>query len=280
MVGIQLNSDELNALAGLPSLHVHLYVLAIRQKMDFKSGIVGAKKGCYISWQYLHEAVWINPEAGITYKQPTKNQLRRAVKKLEKKGLLTVLSDEKHLVFKCLLAITDNSAQNQADRKTTPRPTEKQHPQNPLKSSLELVDNLPGRHTLNAQADIHPYAVKDIKKKDNTIVLSKKESARRKQLPPNFEVTEHHMQLAFKNQWPNPHDEIQAFKDYHEGRGNVMLDWDKAFYTWLRNAKKFNKQGAANAVNAGSSAVRTISSSAANLLRVLQHTYKPTQSAG
>ena len=33
--------------------------------------------------------------------------------------------------------------------------------------------------------------------------------------------------------------EIEAFRDYHHSRGNSMNDWNRAFYTWMRNAKKF-----------------------------------------
>lgn len=61
------------------------------------------------------------------------------------------------------------------------------------------------------------------------------------QIPDDFVVTEHHEELAMQNDWPSPHDEISAFRDYHMARGTVFKDWDRAFYTWLRNAKKFAK---------------------------------------
>jgi hypothetical protein len=33
--------------------------------------------------------------------------------------------------------------------------------------------------------------------------------------------------------------EVENFKDYHRAKGNLMADWDAAFRTWMRNAKKF-----------------------------------------
>ena len=33
--------------------------------------------------------------------------------------------------------------------------------------------------------------------------------------------------------------EAEAFRDFHEAKGSTMLVWDKAFFTWLRNATRF-----------------------------------------
>ena len=34
--------------------------------------------------------------------------------------------------------------------------------------------------------------------------------------------------------------EADQFKDYHIGHGNTMLDWRRAWQTWVRNHFKFN----------------------------------------
>ena len=34
-------------------------------------------------------------------------------------------------------------------------------------------------------------------------------------------------------------DEVEAFRNYHLAKGSVMKDWDAAFRTWLRNAKRW-----------------------------------------
>ncbi len=35
--------------------------------------------------------------------------------------------------------------------------------------------------------------------------------------------------------------ETEQFRDYHTAKGSVMKDWDAAFRTWLRNAKKWQR---------------------------------------
>jgi len=78
---------------------------------------------------------------------------------------------------------------------------------------------------------------KELKEKIVTKEISKKFS---RQLPEDFCVQSHHRQKATENDWPDPDGELDAFRDHHIANGNRMLDWDRAFYTWLRRAKKFN----------------------------------------
>ncbi len=33
-------------------------------------------------------------------------------------------------------------------------------------------------------------------------------------------------------------DQLEAFRDYHQSKGNRFLNWDQAFQTWMRNAKR------------------------------------------
>ena len=35
------------------------------------------------------------------------------------------------------------------------------------------------------------------------------------------------------------HAEVPKFIDHHAAKGSRMVDWDRAFYTWLRNAKSW-----------------------------------------
>jgi hypothetical protein len=37
--------------------------------------------------------------------------------------------------------------------------------------------------------------------------------------------------------------EVDAFRDHHSAKGTLMLDWNAAFRTWLRNAVKFARGG-------------------------------------
>ncbi len=106
-------ADELNALEGLPYIQQVLYFRGIRPYMDCKTGIVGIKRR--ISYQSLREALYVEPIAGIqNIGSPSHDQVRRAVKQLIRKGLLEVQPARKQLIFKCVLALRDNSVQNKA----------------------------------------------------------------------------------------------------------------------------------------------------------------------
>lgn len=61
--------------------------------------------------------------------------------------------------------------------------------------------------------------------------------------PSGFQPSETIIALARERQWPSPDSELEAFRDYHTARGSRMLNWDAAFRTWLRNAKRMNGDG-------------------------------------
>ncbi len=60
-------------------------------------------------------------------------------------------------------------------------------------------------------------------------------------LPVNFCVTEKHREYARQNNLPSPDEEFEKFKNHHVGKGTKWIDWDLAFYNWLRNAKDFKR---------------------------------------
>lgn len=64
---------------------------------------------------------------------------------------------------------------------------------------------------------------------------------RKRRIPEDFKVSPDMMEWAAANKLPDPNGQLEAFKDYHRARGDAMLDWQAAFRTWLRNAKKWNK---------------------------------------
>ena len=61
---------------------------------------------------------------------------------------------------------------------------------------------------------------------------------RKRQLSKNWQPTEKHAAKA-KELGLNLNETANDFRDYHHSKGSLMLDWDLAFNTWLRNAKKF-----------------------------------------
>lgn len=103
----------------MPHSVICLYVMAIRPRMDFRTGKVGVKVG--ISWQALTEWLYVEPHQGIKSGSPGKEQVRRAAATLERAGLLRIASNNcnKQLIFHCILANTDNNVQNKADTKPT-----------------------------------------------------------------------------------------------------------------------------------------------------------------
>lgn len=114
---ISLNDYELGALAGLPHAVICLYVMAIRPRMNYATGMVGIKP--FISWQALTEWLYIEPAPGVRGTQPSRWMVMRAAWQLSKAGLLRIASNvgNRQLIFECLLADTDKSAQNKAATK-------------------------------------------------------------------------------------------------------------------------------------------------------------------
>ena len=57
-------------------------------------------------------------------------------------------------------------------------------------------------------------------------------------IPDDWKPTEEHRQLANRER-ANLEREVEQFRDHAAATGRVLLDWDAAFRTWLRNATKF-----------------------------------------
>lgn len=119
-MAISLNDNELEALAGLPHSVICLYVMAIRPRMDFSTGLVGVRPR--ISWQALTEWLYIEPHQGIKSGSPGKSAVRRAAEALERAGLIKIGSQGKQLLFKCLLANRGKLTPNKPDTNPTHQP--------------------------------------------------------------------------------------------------------------------------------------------------------------
>lgn len=108
-----INSEELSAMRGLPHSPQLAYLLGLRPFMDRKTFMVGIKRR--ISYQSLSEALYVEPHQGIQSGSPSREQLRRVIKGLERAGLVRVQSSDRHLILKCVLADARYSVQNKAD---------------------------------------------------------------------------------------------------------------------------------------------------------------------
>lgn len=115
-MAILLNDAELMAMRGIPHAAMCLYI-AIRQCMDMATGMVGLKS--MVSWQAFRESLYVEPSQGRTDSgSPHESTLRRLAAQLESAGLLKNCTNigNRQLIFKCLLACHDKSAQNKLDR--------------------------------------------------------------------------------------------------------------------------------------------------------------------
>ena len=93
---IIITHQELSALSGLPHLQQLLYFRGIRPYVDYQTGLVGIKRG--VSYQSFSEALYIEPHQGIKGGSPSRDQLRRALRGLERAGLLEIRSFEQKLI--------------------------------------------------------------------------------------------------------------------------------------------------------------------------------------
>lgn len=106
----RINQQERDALYGLSHMVRLTYIEGIRPYMDYATGKVGIKRG--ISYQSLREELYVETQRGRTGGSPSRQQMRRAVKALERAGLVSIQSVEKRLILQCELATWDFSAQN------------------------------------------------------------------------------------------------------------------------------------------------------------------------
>ena len=116
MTAYRINDAELQALAGEAADVVQLYLVALRPRMDFKTGVIGRR--VRISYQALREWTerWGRP--GVRYHAHDKSKLQRLLARLEHIGLLRRVTTNCDLVFACPLADADHCVQKKADTKS------------------------------------------------------------------------------------------------------------------------------------------------------------------
>jgi uncharacterized protein YdaU (DUF1376 family) len=67
-------------------------------------------------------------------------------------------------------------------------------------------------------------------------------------LPSDFALTEERQGYALQRGIADPADAFGAFSDHHTARGSVFKDWDAAWRTWCRNARRFSGGGSGSSV--------------------------------
>ncbi len=250
-MALVLSDEELDRLMEEHEYYYKLYVHCLRRHMDYSTGIVGGIKRriCYKS---LMEDMYVAPRRGVSTNETglrTRSDFQRALKHLQRIGLIEQINNSKNrewLIFKLPLAHVGDSRPKQtryisdtdADTEADTAYIKQDAVMTGLKKDFELQADTKADTLLKTKPI--PLCISD---KSKEIQILKEQSIctkkTRKQIPENFTVTDQHVHLARENQWPHPDSEIAAFRDYHMARGTTMLDWDRAFYTWLRNAVKF-----------------------------------------
>jgi hypothetical protein len=78
----------------------------------------------------------------------------------------------------------------------------------------------------------------------------KKKPPKRIRLTDEFSLTDNLREYALKNNIASNKVSklFEAFKDHHIGAGKLMVDWDRAWYTWVRNAPEFSKWAMAQSI--------------------------------
>ncbi len=148
MSAIKLTQEELQALTGLPSLALRVYILGIRPYMDYRTGLVGVQRR--ISWQSLREACHVEPHQGLTDTgTPSKSAVRRSVDWLNRSGLTVECTQGKRLIFHCPMAHTDSSGRE----KPGTNPTQTRHSE---PGTAPDTSRLPRDGHSRAQPDRHP----------------------------------------------------------------------------------------------------------------------------
>jgi hypothetical protein len=74
------------------------------------------------------------------------------------------------------------------------------------------------------------------------LYLGKESKAKRSGQLPEAWAPADGVRESFADKYPGLdfHDEVEGFRNHHLAKGSVMRDWDAAFRTWLRNAKRWN----------------------------------------
>lgn len=159
------NDHEEDALQGLPIGVQLLYLRGLRRYMDAKTGLVGVRRG--VSLGQLSETLYEEPCAGVGMGgRPSKDQVRRMIRRLIKAGLLVSKTSDRRLIFFLPLAFVDKSVKNQvATRPPQGRHTQAATYNNKDNNSLdEQAATRPphGRHTQAAtpqQSTVNNYSV-------------------------------------------------------------------------------------------------------------------------
>ena len=230
-MAIKINDQEIAALRGLPPRQIVLYLLGIRPFMDFATGMVGSKRG--VSYQSFAEMIYVDPGPGIKGGSFSKDQIKRGLEALEKKGLISRHSRYKKLIICCTLATWDSCGQKKAALKPPPEAASLALPRKKVKSNSYSKDAAKTATTKMGKAATPPES-------GNSITLSLGVSTICDHFQPSTAVIE----KAKRHECPTATcpDELVKFISFHQSKGTRRCDWNAEFLGWLLKAKQYHQE--------------------------------------
>lgn len=178
----KISPAEKRILHGLRPFLVKLYLLVLREYMDYGTGIVGLKRR--LSIVAIQEEMYVERHMGLSREEsgkPHRNKVRRALDQLITVGLIEPISKEKPLVFRCVFAERDQSVQKQVGHKVGHQVGHSPIPENPIPIESPDDFSLQVGHQAGHQVGTPP--VKDIFIKKEKINKKEKREAAPLELP-------------------------------------------------------------------------------------------------
>ncbi|CAB4139738.1 Helix-turn-helix domain containing protein [uncultured Caudovirales phage] len=122
----------------------------------------------------------------------------------------------------------------------SPTPLTDDHPTPDTRSPTPLTDDHPNHNTNHKEPSKEPSLAK---LPFDAPVIEKPPKAKKPramQMPQGWKPHDAHRAKCASHDL-NPEDLAEKFENYHASKGNLFVDWDKAFFTWIGNAKEFNQ---------------------------------------
>lgn len=170
---ISFNEHEDDALHGLRWQSQVIYIRGMRRFMDYQTGIVGGRKR-RISYQMLMEISEQHPVQGSNVNRGTlsRSALRSSIGELQRAGLVQPIdNNSKYLIFRLMLADSDQSVQNKNDHRTTKeQPCKSDHDEPSNHNGFDGMNDHRTTNPLPPKNDIHP--ISDIRYKTTNVVMS------------------------------------------------------------------------------------------------------------
>lgn len=212
---------------GLPFIQRVLYCEGLRPYMDYSTGIIGIKRG--ISYQSLSETLYIEPHRGYRTGSPSKSQIRRALRGLEKVGLISAMQNPDKLIFKCLLADQDNFDQKKVITKPSPQV---------VSPDAQKNTRFSGVFEDGTEKAITPKSVKAVTPPVSGNIIIKTH------IQTNYNFSKKFFEDA-KSEHLLDGDEEQSRLDFiafHQSRGTLSCNWDAEYLRWLLMRKKYQQE--------------------------------------